>query len=155
MSTALTYKDAGVDINAGNTLVNNLKSIVKQTHLPGVLSNIGGFGALFELPVNDYKNPVLVSCTDGVGTKLMLAIELNKHDTIGIDCVAMCANDCVVAGAKPLWFLDYFATGKLSVEQAQAVIKGIAQGCQQTGMSLIGGETAEMPGVYGAQDFDR
>lgn len=154
MSSSLTYKDAGVDIEAGNTLVNNIKKSVARTNRPGVLSPIGGFGGLFEIPVNRFKNPVMVSCTDGVGTKLMLAIQLDKHDTIGIDCVAMCANDCVVSGAEPLWFLDYYATGKLSVEVAQSVIEGIAKGCEQTGMALIGGETAEMPGMYKEDDYD-
>ncbi len=153
MSRSMTYQDAGVSIDAGNQLVNNIKDSVATTYTPGVLSAIGGFGGLFELP-SGYKNPVLVSCTDGVGTKLALAIELNKHDTIGIDCVAMCVNDCVVSGAKPLWFLDYYATGKLALEQTQSVIQGIIQGCQQTGVALLGGETAEMPGMYRRGDYD-
>lgn len=154
MAESLSYQDAGVDIDAGNQLVNNIKDMVAATHQPGVLSGLGGFGGLFELPIHDYKKPVLVSCTDGVGTKLAIAIELGVHHTIGIDCVAMCVNDCVVSGAKPLWFLDYFATGKLSTSEAQEVIQGITQACQHTQIALLGGETAEMPGMYKTGDYD-
>jgi phosphoribosylformylglycinamidine cyclo-ligase len=153
-SASLSYRDAGVDIDAGNTLVERIKPLVKQTFRDGVLTGLGGFGALFELPLDRYREPVLVSGTDGVGTKLKLALEMEKHDTIGIDLVAMCANDIVVAGAEPLFFLDYYATGHLDVEVAAEVIKGIATGCQLAGAALTGGETAEMPGMYGAGDYD-
>ncbi|MES9898876.1 MAG: phosphoribosylformylglycinamidine cyclo-ligase [Sedimenticola sp.] len=153
-SDSLSYRDAGVDIDAGNSLVERIKPIVKATFRPGVMAGLGGFGALFELPLDRYKEPVLVSGTDGVGTKLKLALELEKHDTIGIDLVAMCVNDIIVTGAEPLFFLDYYATGKLDVDIATDVVKGIAEGCKQSGAALTGGETAEMPGMYGAGDYD-
>jgi phosphoribosylformylglycinamidine cyclo-ligase len=150
----LTYSDAGVDIAAGNELVNQIKPLVARTRRSGVLGGIGGFGGLFELPVDRYEQPVMVSGADGVGTKLRLAIELGIHDTIGIDLVAMCVNDIIVCGAEPLWFLDYFATGRLDVQQARDVISGIAEGCVQAGAALLGGETAEMPGIYAGNDYD-
>jgi len=153
-TTPLSYRDAGVDIDVGNQLIERIKPIAKATRRPGVLDSIGGFGALFEIPTDRYKQPVLVSGTDGVGTKLKLALELNKHDTIGIDLVAMCVNDLIVAGAEPLYFLDYYATGKLSLDMAEDVIKGIGEGCQQAGCALVGGETAEMPGMYDGDDYD-
>jgi phosphoribosylformylglycinamidine cyclo-ligase len=152
--TSLTYKDAGVDIDAGDALVEHIKPLARATHRPGVLGGIGGFGGLFEIDLARWPHPVLVSGTDGVGTKLKLAIELNRYDTIGIDLVAMCANDVIVQGAEPLFFLDYYASGKLSVDTAAAVIRGIATGCRQAGAALLGGETAELPGMYSGQDFD-
>jgi phosphoribosylformylglycinamidine cyclo-ligase len=150
----LTYKDAGVDIDAGNELVEQIKPLVARTRRPEVLAGIGGFGGLFALPPGRYREPVLVSGTDGVGTKLMLAKQLNRHDTIGIDLVAMCVNDVVVQGAEPLFFLDYFACGKLDTGIATDVIAGIAEGCAQAGAALIGGETAEMPDMYPDGDYD-
>ena len=149
----ITYRDAGVDIDAGDALVDRIKPLVKRTQRPEVLAGIGGFGALVELPAG-YRKPVLVSGTDGVGTKLRLAIDTGRHDTIGIDLVAMCANDVVVQGAEPLFFLDYYATGKLRVDIAESVIRGIAEGCVQAGAALVGGETAEMPGMYHGEDYD-
>jgi phosphoribosylformylglycinamidine cyclo-ligase len=153
-STPVTYRDAGVDIDAGDELVERIKPLVRRTQRREVLGGIGGFGALVEVPLDRYVRPVLVSGTDGVGTKLRLAIETGRHDTIGIDLVAMCANDVVVQGAEPLFFLDYYATGKLRVEVAAAVISGIAEGCAQAGAALVGGETAEMPGMYAGDDYD-
>lgn len=150
---SLSYKDAGVDINAGNSLVERIKPEVKRTTRAEVIGGLGGFGALCAIP-SKYKEPILVSGTDGVGTKLRLAIDLKKHDTIGIDLVAMCVNDLVVQGAEPLFFLDYYATGKLDVDVAADVVKGIADGCVQSGCALVGGETAEMPGMYHAGDYD-
>jgi len=150
----LTYADAGVDIDAGNALVDRIGDQVEATRRPEVLSGIGGFGGLFELPVERFQRPVLVSGTDGVGTKLRLAIDNRRFDTIGIDLVAMCANDVLVTGAEPLFFLDYYATAKLDDDVASKVISGIAIGCEQAGAALIGGETAEMPGMYAANDFD-
>ena len=150
---SLTYKDAGVDIDAGNALIERLKPLVATTQRPGMLTGIGGFGGLFELPPG-YRRPVLVAGTDGVGTKLKLAIETNRHGSVGIDLVAMCANDVVVQGAEPLFFLDYYATGKLDVDAATEVIRGIAEGCRQAGAALIGGETAELPGFYPGGDYD-
>ena len=151
---SLTYRDAGVDIDAGEALVDRIKPHVKRSMRKEVMGGLGGFGALFEVPLDRYRKPVLVSGTDGVGTKLRLAIETGRHDTIGIDLVGMCVNDVVVQGAEPLYFLDYYATGKLNVDVAESVIKGIVDGCVQAGCALIGGETAEMPGMYAAGDYD-
>ena len=152
-STGLSYRDAGVDIDAGDELVERIKPFAKRTHREGVLAGIGGFGALFEISKR-FREPVLVSGTDGVGTKLKLAFQMNRHDTIGIDLVAMSVNDILVQGAEPLFFLDYFACGKLEVATAADVVKGIAAGCEQAGCALIGGETAEMPGMYSAGEYD-
>jgi len=152
-SQSITYRDAGVDIQAGDELVERIKPFAKKTLRAEVLEGIGGFGSLFEVP-KKYKEPILVSGTDGVGTKLKLAFELNKHDTVGIDLVAMSVNDILVQGAEPLFFLDYFACGKLDVETASQVIKGIAEGCERSGCALVGGETAEMPGMYPEGEYD-
>src|SRR5690554_4409329 len=150
---ALTYRDAGVDIDAGNELVNRIKDTARRTRRPEVLGGLGGFGAMVALPTG-YREPVLVSGTDGVGTKLRLAMQLQKHDTIGINLVAMCVNDLVVGGAEPLFFLDYYATGKLNVDIAAQVVEGIGKGCELSGCALVGGETAEMPGMYEGDDYD-
>jgi len=154
MNKRITYKEAGVDIEEGERLIKLIAPIVHNTFQKGVISEIGHFGSLFELDLSKYKKPVFVSGTDGVGTKLRIAFVCDKHDTVGIDLVAMCVNDILTLGAEPLFFLDYFATGKLQVEKAVKVIKGIAEGCKQAGCSLIGGETAEMPGFYGKDEYD-
>ena len=153
-ATARSYKDAGVDIDAGNTLVERIKPLAKATGRSGAAGGLGGFGALFDLKQAGFTDPILVAATDGVGTKLKLAIDSGRHDTVGIDLVAMCANDLVVQGAEPLLFLDYYATGKLDVDAAHAVVAGIAEGCRQAGCALVGGETAEMPGLYQGGDYD-
>ncbi len=152
--TGLTYADAGVDIDAGNALVEAIKPAAKRTQRPGTMSGLGGFGALFDLKAAGYTDPILVAATDGVGTKLRIAIDTGRVDTIGVDLVAMCVNDLVCQGAEPLFFLDYFATGKLEVTQATRIINGIAAACEATGCALVGGETAEMPGMYHKGDFD-
>jgi phosphoribosylformylglycinamidine cyclo-ligase len=154
VTNGLDYRTAGVDIDAGEALVEAIKPLARSTVRSGVMGGLGGFGALFDLKAAGFKDPVLVSTTDGVGTKLKIAIETGIHDTVGIDLVAMCVNDLIVQGAEPLFFLDYFATGKLDVTQARAVIAGIAEGCRQAGCALVGGETAEMPGMYQADDYD-
>src|SRR6202142_1139284 len=151
---SVTYRDAGVDIDAGDELVERIKPHVRRSMRREVLAGIGGFGALVEVPLDRYRKPVLVSGTDGVGTKLRLAIDTGRHDAIGVDLVAMCANDVVVQGAEPLYFLDYFATGKLDVAVGERVIRGIVDGCTQAGAALVGGETAEMPGMYHGEDYD-
>ena len=152
-NSGLTYRDAGVDIDAGESLIEAIKPIAKSTRRPGCMDDLGGFGAMFQIPPG-YQEPVLVSGTDGVGTKLRLAIDSGIHDTIGIDLVAMCANDILVQGAEPLFFLDYFATGKLDVKTATSIVRGIGDGCKLAGAALIGGETAEMPGMYADGDYD-
>ena len=151
---AASYRDAGVDIEAGDALIEAIKPAAKATDRPGTMGGLGGFGALFDLKAAGFLDPVLVSATDGVGTKLMLAIETGRHETVGIDLVAMCVNDLVVAGAEPLFFLDYFATGRLAVDDAARVVRGIAEGCRQSGCALVGGETAEMPGMYAPGHYD-
>ncbi|KAA2214822.1 phosphoribosylformylglycinamidine cyclo-ligase [Teichococcus oryzae] len=152
--TSLTYRDAGVDIETGDALVDAIKPLARATSRSGSMGSLGGFGALFDLKAAGYTDPVLVSSTDGVGTKLRLAIDTGMHDAVGIDLVAMCVNDLVVQGAEPLFFLDYFATGKLRLEQARSVVAGIAEGCKLAGCALVGGETAEMPGMYSKDDYD-
>ncbi|WP_136635615.1 phosphoribosylformylglycinamidine cyclo-ligase [Pseudooceanicola onchidii] len=154
IKNGITYADAGVDIDAGNELVERIKPAAKRTARPGTMAGLGGFGALFDLKGAGYNDPILVAATDGVGTKLRIAIDTGNVDTIGIDLVAMCVNDLVCQGAEPLFFLDYFATGKLKLDEATAIIEGIAKGCEDSGCALIGGETAEMPGMYHEGDFD-
>jgi len=153
-TSSLSYRDAGVDIEAGNQLVDRIKPLAAKTRRPGVMAGLGGFGSMFELPVDRYKQPILVSGTDGVGTKLRLAIETGIHNTIGIDLVAMCVNDIIVLGAEPLFFLDYYATSKLDIDIATSVVSGIADGCALSGAALVGGETAEMPSMYEDGDYD-
>ena len=150
----LTYSDAGVDIDAGNRLVDLIRPAVRATRRPGADGEIGGFGGLFDLKAAGFKDPVLVAANDGVGTKVMIAIETGRHDTIGIDLVAMCVNDIIVQGAEPLFFLDYYATGKLEVDTGRRIVAGIAEGCRRAGCALIGGETAEMPGMYDDGEYD-
>jgi phosphoribosylaminoimidazole synthetase len=152
--TGLTYADAGVDIDAGEALVDAIKPLAKATRRPGAEPSLGGFGALFDLKAAGYDDPLLVTTTDGVGTKLKIAIETGRHDTVGVDLVAMCVNDLLAQGAEPLMFLDYYATSKLEVDVARRVVAGIAEGCKQAGCALVGGETAEMPGMYGGEDYD-
>ncbi|MDL2169992.1 MULTISPECIES: phosphoribosylformylglycinamidine cyclo-ligase [Asaia] len=154
ISPSASYRDSGVDIEAGDALVEAIKPAAKSTDRPGTMGGLGGFGALFDLKAAGFTDPILVSCTDGVGTKLMVAIESGQHDTVGVDLVAMCVNDLVVQGAQPLFFLDYLATGKLAVEDAARVVKGIAQACRDTDCALVGGETAEMPGMYDSGHYD-
>ncbi|HHW03037.1 MAG TPA: phosphoribosylformylglycinamidine cyclo-ligase [Thermoanaerobacterales bacterium] len=154
MTEKMSYRDAGVDVDAGNRAVELMKNHVKSTFRQGVLGNIGGFGGFFQLDVKKYREPVLVSGTDGVGTKLKIAFAMDKHDTVGIDCVAMCVNDILVHGAEPLFFLDYVAVGKLIPEKVAEIVKGVAEGCRQAGCALIGGETAEMPGLYDEKEYD-
>ncbi|GAN53867.1 phosphoribosyl formylglycinamidine cyclo-ligase [Tanticharoenia sakaeratensis NBRC 103193] len=153
-ATGASYRDAGVDIDAGDALVDAIKPAARSTDRAGTMGGLGGFGALFDLKAAGFKDPVLVSCTDGVGTKLMIAIETGLHETIGVDLVAMCVNDLVVQGAEPLFFLDYFATGKLAIEDAATIVRGIADACRESGCALVGGETAEMPGMYAAGHYD-
>lgn len=153
-SSPITYQQAGVDISTGNAFIEHIKPIAERTRRPGVLAGLGGFGGLYELPMHTFKHPILVSSTDGVGTKLKLAQAMNQYDTIGIDLVAMCVNDVIVQGAEPLFFLDYLATGHLTLEIATKIMEGIGKGCEEAGVALIGGETAEMPGVYSGEDFD-
>lgn len=150
----LTYRDAGVDIDAGNALVDKIRPMVRSTRRPGADGEIGGFGGLFDLKAAGFEDPILVAANDGVGTKLKIAIETGRHETIGVDLVAMCVNDLVVQGAQPLFFLDYFATGKLDIDQGADIVSGIAEGCRQAGCALIGGETAELPGLYTNEDYD-
>src|SRR3954462_11192988 len=154
LKNGLTYAQSGVDIDAGEALVDAIKPLAKSTRRPGAEAALGGFGALFDLKAAGYEDPLIVTTTDGVGTKLKIAIETGRHDTVGIDLVAMCVNDLLAQGAEPLMFLDYFATGKLEVETARRVVAGIAEGCKLAGAALVGGETAEMPGMYGDGDYD-